>query len=173
MEIIFKDLKGYEDYYSISTNGIIKSKRYNKYLKHDISKYNKIHSVRLVDENGVVKKHSVIRLMALTFLDNPNPKLYNNAINKNGNHNDLSIDNVMWGTPFIQVDRKYNRFPELKKSFISKSVKINTRKMTDKLVNDLYKMRDLGYSINQLSDIFPIKKSQIFNLLKVREKKVL
>jgi hypothetical protein len=45
--------------------------------------------------------------------------------------------------------------------------------MTDKLVNDLYKMRDLGYSVNQLTDIFPIKKSQIFNLLKVRGEKVL
>lgn len=165
---MFKDLKGYEDFYSISTNGIVKSKHYDKHMKHDINKKNKIHTARLVDVNGTIKRHSVIRLMALTFLDNPNPKLYNNAINKNGNHDDLRIENIMWGTSYMHVDRKYNRFPELKRKFISAGIKINNRKMTDKLVNDLYTMRDLGYSVRQLSEIFPIKKSQIFNLLKVR-----
>jgi len=168
---MIKDLKGYEDFYTISAKGVIVSKRYNKILKHDISKNNKIHNIRVTDENGIVKKQSVIRLMAITFLENPNPKLYNNAININGNHDDLRIENVMWGTSFIHVDRKYNRYPELKSNFISKSIKINSRKMTDKLELELYKMRDLGYSVKQLADIFPIKKAQIFNILKKRGQK--
>jgi hypothetical protein len=166
---MIKDLKGYENFYTISTNGEVVSKRFNKTLKHSISKKNKIHRVSIVNENGKAKKHSVIRLMAITFLENPNPKLYTNAINKNGNHDDLRIENVMWGTSFISCDRKQKRYPELKSNFLSKAIKINSRKMTDKLEFDLYTMRDLGYSVKQLADIFPIKKSQIFELLKKRK----
>lgn len=169
MDIVFKDVKGYEDYYSISNNGIVFSKRFNKNLKHDINKNNKIHSVRLCDYNNVIKRHSVARLMAIAFIENPNPILYNQAINKSGNHDDLRIDNIMWGTSFIQNSRKNKRYPDLNQNFIAKGVRFNTRKMDDKLVNDLFKMRDLGYSAKQLADIFPIKKSQIFNLLKNRK----
>ncbi len=169
MSIIFKDVKGYEDFYSVSDSGIVFSKRFNKIIKHEINKNNKIHSVRLSDENNVIKRQSVARLMAIAFIKNPNPTLYNKAININGNHDDLRVNNIMWGTSFIQNSRKNKRYPKLNKNFIASGVKINTRKMDDKLVDDLFKMRDLGYSTNQLSDIFPIKKSQIFNILKTRK----
>jgi len=119
-----------------------------------------------LDENGNIKKQSVVRLMAITFLHNSNPKLFNNAININGNHDDLRIENVMWGTSSIQVRRKNNRQPELLEKFIASSVKLNTRKMTDDLEIQMVKMYKLGYSMKQLEDIFPIKKSMIFILLK-------
>ena len=164
-EVEFKDVKGYEDFYSISINGIVRSKRYNKILKHDIGK-NKIHSVRIIGDNGKSLKTSVIRLMALTFLENPNSDLYNYAINKNGNHNDLRIENILWATSSIQVVRKNKRYPEIKKKFIDSSIHINTRKMTDSMINDLYTMRELGYSVKQLTQIFPIKKCMIFRYLK-------
>lgn len=163
---IFKDLPEYEDLYSVSNTGKIFSKRYSKYLKHDVSKNNKIHSVRIVDKNGDVKKQSVVRLMAITFLHNSNPRLYNNAININGNHDDLRIENVMWGTSSVHVKRKNNRKPDLLEKFIKSSIKINTRKMTDSLEIEMVKMYNLGYSAKQLEDIFPIKKSMIFRILK-------
>jgi hypothetical protein len=162
----FKDLPEYEDLYSISNTGKVFSKRYSKYLKHDISKNNKIHSVRIVNYNGIVKRQSVIRLMAITFLDNPNPKLYNNAININGNHDDLRIDNIMWGTSSIHIKRKYNRYPHLLDKFIKSSSNLHTRKMTDDLELKMIEMYKLGYSSKQLEDIFPIKKAMIFRILK-------
>lgn len=162
----FKDLPEYENLYSVSNTGKIFSKRYSKYLKHDISKNNKIHSVRIVDENGNIKKQSVVRLMAITFLHNSNPKLFNNAININGKHDDLRIENIMWGTSSIHVKRKNNRQPELLEKFIASSVKLNTRKMNDDLEIQMVKMYKLGYSAKQLEDIFPIKKAMIFRLLK-------
>jgi hypothetical protein len=169
-EELFKDLKGYENLYSISTNGVIKSKRKNKTLKHEISKHNKIHSVRIYDENGKSKRQSIVRLMASTFIENTNPNLYTNAININGNHNDLRVDNIMWGTSYIQVDRTRKRYPKLNDNFVKSGVKIRTSKMNDELINSLLKMRELGYSVKQLTDIFPIKKSQIFNILKKHNK---
>ena len=72
----------------------------------------------------------------------------------------------MWGTSYIHVQRKNNRHPELVENLIKRSVPINTRKMTDKLIKSLFVYRDLGYSVRQLSDIFPIKKSQSIILKK-------
>ena len=162
----FKDLPEYEDLYSISNTGKVFSKRHSKFLKHDIGKNNKIHSVRIVDENGIVKKQSVIRLMAITFLNNPNPNLYNNAININGNHNDLRLENIMWGTSSIHVRRKNVRYPHVLQNFLNAPKNYSVRKMTDDLELKMVEMYKLGYSARQLQDIFPIKRAMIFRLLK-------
>lgn len=160
-----KNVFGYEEYYTIDINGNVYSKRFNKYLKHDISKSNGIRSVKITGEDNKPHRISVIRLLALTFIKNENPTLYNYAININGNQNDTNVNNVMWGTSSMQVNSKYKRLQHLKKAFIDSSVPINTRKMSDNMVADLKKMKELGYSIKQLTKIFPIKKSQIHNLL--------
>ena len=168
----YKDIPGYEDCYSISDNGNVFSKKNGRELIHCVNPKNKIHNVKL-SKNGIVKTFSVTRLMAMTFIHNPNPKLYNYAINKTSDFDNFTIQNILWATSSIQVNRKYERHPEVKKAFKDKAVHISSRKMTDEMELGLFKMRDLGYSAKQLSDIFPIKKSQIFNLLKKRERSFL
>jgi hypothetical protein len=163
----FKDIKGFEELYSISTEGKIWSKYYRKYLKHQINKTNNIRYVRLVCQDGKRRGYSVARLMALTFLENSNPKLYNNAINKNGIFDDLRIENVMWGTSGTHARRRNDRNRSLLVNFISKSpgiVKI-ARKMTDKLELELIEKYKQGLSLTKLGKIYPIKHSQINNIL--------
>lgn len=165
----FKDVPMLESKYSVSNSGRVYSKINGFILKHYINPTNQIHQVKISDENAKPKTISVIRLMALAFIENPNPKLYNYAINKNGNQHDLTINNIMWGTSSIQNRRKNIRHPEVKEKFLKSSVNINTRKMTDALVEKMHLYRDMGYSVKQLSKILPIKKTQIFNLLKERD----
>jgi hypothetical protein len=162
----YKDIPNYEGKYSISKKGDVYSYKNKRNLIHNISKTNGIHNVKLVDFNGKIKTFSIIKLLALTYLHNPNPKLYKYAINISGNHKDTTIDNVMWGTSSLSVRRKYKRFPSLKEELKCKAKPINTRKMTNELEKEMIIMRKLGYSTKQLSEIFPINKSQIYNILK-------
>ncbi len=161
----FKDLKGCECYYSISNKGRVFSKRNLKYLKHTINHKNKVHAVSIFSDNEK-KTTSVAKLMALTFLHNPNPKLYNIAILNDGNQDNLIIENISWGTKSISCRNKLKRNPELLDDFIKKGVKINNRKMNDELEKQLLKMHNLGYSLKQLEDIFPIKQCQIRRIIK-------
>jgi hypothetical protein len=165
MKELFKDLKGYEDYYSISTNGKVFSKYSQKYLKHTINPLNKVHSVKLYGIDKP-KTFSVVRLMAITFVHNSNENLYKLPIIKDGNHNNLNIENIIWGTASTRTRLKIERNPDLLGAFINAGTKINTRKMTDSLEMDLVKMHSIGYSVRQLQDIFPIKECRIRQIIK-------
>lgn len=66
-----KPIPGYEDYYLASEDGRIYSKRYNKFLKPAITK-DGYAQVSLVGENGKQYSYKVHRLVAKTFIDNPN-----------------------------------------------------------------------------------------------------
>ena len=66
-----KPIPGYEDYYLASEDGEIYSKRYNKFLKPAITK-DGYAQVSLVGENGKQYSYKVHRLVAKTFIDNPN-----------------------------------------------------------------------------------------------------
>ena len=160
----FRDVFGYENYYQISTTGKVFSKRASKYLKHTINPKNNVHSVSMFGDNGK-KTTSVAKLIATTFIHNPNPKLYNIAIVINGNQNDLRLENICWGTQSISTRNRLKRNPKLLENFIKNGTKINTRKMNDYLERQLLKMYELGYSISHLENIFPIKKSQIRNII--------
>jgi len=107
---IWKDIPGYEGFYQASTCGRIKSlKREVRFgLKYQTSyiKPEKIMSpapsqkgyyYAIFTVNGKVKHNSVHRLIALTFIPNPENKIEVN--HKNGNKSDNNIGNLEWNTP--------------------------------------------------------------------------
>ena len=161
---VFKDVPELENKYSISTKGRVYSKLTRKYLKPYINKKNGIYVLKVINKEGKPQTISIVRLMALTFLENPNLNLYNNAINISGIHSDLNINNIMWGSSATHVIRKNIRQPELLNNFIKSAV---PRKeiLSESSKNDLIEMRKLGYSVRQLTDIFKVKKTTIFKLL--------
>jgi len=161
---VFRDVPGYEENYSVSNLGRIFGKVNRTYLTPHQNRKNLIWSVKLC-KDGVPKHFSCAKVVALTWIENPNPKLYNYAIHKDGNTNDYTLENIMWGTASQAVLRKWERHPELKNNLSGFKVS-PTKKMSDSLISDLLRMRQLGYSCRQLADIFPIKKSQIANILK-------
>ena len=66
-----RPIPGYEKFYLASEDGKIYSKRSNKFLKPATTKDGYL-QVSLVGENGKQYSYKVHRLIAMTFIDNPN-----------------------------------------------------------------------------------------------------
>ena len=107
MEEVWKDIKGYEGLYQVSNLGRIKSlKRFKKnhsklqkvnekILKLYINKRNG-YVYRNLNKNSLEKNHRVHRLVAETFIPNPNnlPQINH----KDGNKQNNCVDNLEWCT---------------------------------------------------------------------------
>ena len=91
---IFKDIKGYPEY-QISNKGRIWSKYRNRYKSTWINNRG-YEIVNLIAVNGKWKHESVHRLVALTFIDNPEHKPEVNHINHI--RDDNRMENLEWVT---------------------------------------------------------------------------
>ena len=91
---VFKDIKGYPNY-QVSNLGRIWSKISQKYMKSqkDACGYLRI-QLRAI--NGKVKTEKIHRLVAITFIDNPNNLPEVNHINHI--RDDNRVDNLEWVT---------------------------------------------------------------------------
>jgi hypothetical protein len=120
MEEIWKDIKGYEGLYQVSNLGNVKSLKTNKILKKIQGQY---YNVGLY--NNRIKKHIKIhRLVAETFLSNPNN--YDCINHKDENKYNNNVNNLEWCT------RKYNNNYGTRLNKISKSL-INNPKICKKV----------------------------------------
>lgn len=100
---IWKDIKGYEGYYQISNLGNVKSLRdfknkkiicREKILKNHINKNGYVYIGLCKDKNH--KTHRVHRLVAQTFIDNPDNLPQVNHID--GDKSNNCVDNLEWCT---------------------------------------------------------------------------
>jgi hypothetical protein len=92
MEEIWKDIEGYNGLYQISTKGRVKSLITNRILKPSIKRYS---NVVLCKDNK--KKYPTIhRLVATSFISNPNN--YPIVMHKDNNGNNNDVSNLQWGT---------------------------------------------------------------------------
>lgn len=104
MEEIWKDIKGYEGKYQISSHGNVKSLDYNRTGKERLLEF-KIdmyyYRIRLYN-NGVGKMHYIHRLVAETFIPNPYnlPCVNHKDENKHNNH----VDNLEWCTHLYNMN---------------------------------------------------------------------
>jgi hypothetical protein len=97
MEEIWKDIKGYEGLYKVSNLGNIKSLKYRHHNREEILiggiKKTGYKQVILVKDNKV-KYKLVHRIVAETFISNPNNKPQVNHID--GNKTNNNINNLEW-----------------------------------------------------------------------------
>ncbi len=105
---IWKDVKGYEGYYSVSNRGIVKS--LDRVIDHHgnglftrkrkgiiLSQYeHKGYFYLTLSLNGVRKKQLVHRVVASTFIQNPENKRTVNHID--GDKSNNNVDNLEWAT---------------------------------------------------------------------------
>lgn len=97
---IWKDIIGYENEYEVSNYGNIRRKIKNLSKIEDISGYEKV----TLCKNGKCINYSVHRLVAQTFLVNPEDK--EQVHHKNFIKNDNNLANLEWVTP--QENINYN-----------------------------------------------------------------
>ena len=156
MEEIWKDIKGYEDLYQVSNLGKIKSLGNNKSRKEKIlkpRKNNKGYLYMSLSKNNVKKYYLVHRLVAETFLENPNnyPCV---------NHKDENpLNNTIYNLEYCTF--KYNNTygTRIERAIKNKSISIYCLER-----NKCYN------SIKQASEELNIKKENIVNNLKSRQK---
>lgn len=97
MEEIWKDVEGFENKYQVSTQGNVRSLRYNntkesKLLKPKINRLG-FREVKL-SKNNKTKDCMVTRLVAQAFI--PNPYNKPKAIHKNNDKQNDCIENIEW-----------------------------------------------------------------------------
>lgn len=108
-EEIWRDVPGYEGLYQVSDLGRVRSldaikeyfprdrKAYTKNIKGKILKlYCDHRGCRFIGlhKNGESEKVLVHRLMAMVFIENPMD--YRDVVFKDGNKNNMVVDNLMW-----------------------------------------------------------------------------
>jgi len=91
----FKDIKGYEDRYQVTSWGRVFNVDKQKFIKPYIHDKGYLR-VDLYEENGKKKHHKVHRLVAKAFIPNPDHKPQVNHID--GNNQNNSITNLEWVT---------------------------------------------------------------------------
>ena len=91
----FEPIEGYNGYYSISEEGEVWSEKSKKFLSVFTDKDGYL--LCNLYRDGIRKLHKIHRLVALTFIPNPENKPQVNHIdgNKANNH----IDNLEWASP--------------------------------------------------------------------------
>lgn len=89
-----KDIENYEGRYAATEDGQIWSYKSNKFLKQ--SPDTKGYSIVTLYKDGTKKSHSVHRLIAETFLPNPNSLPEVNHLDENKTNN--SVNNLQWTT---------------------------------------------------------------------------
>lgn len=103
MDEIWKDIKGYEGLYQVSNLGRVKSldtidrlhRKHKSNIKHQCNNGNGYLIVNL-KHNGKQKNHLVHRIVATTFLENPDNKREVN--HKDGNKQNNCVDNLEFVT---------------------------------------------------------------------------
>lgn len=119
MKELYKDIPGYEGFYQVSNLGSIRSisrlvnskEGQRKYRKEGrVLKQHKTPSGYLrveLSTNGKAKKHPAHRLVAITFIPNPEDKPQVN--HKDGIKTNNMVDNLEWATPSEQMQHAYNK----------------------------------------------------------------
>lgn len=94
MEEIWADIEGYENLYAISSKGRCWSYKTNKFLKENINNDGYLRFSLFKD--GEHKRYLAHRLVAKSFVDNPNQYPEINHINENVKDN--CVENLEWCT---------------------------------------------------------------------------
>jgi len=147
-EEIWKDIEGYEGLYQISNLGRIKTisrqGTNTRFIKKDIRKdgYIQVH----LTKNSKMKNFLLHRLIAQTFIPNPNNFKYIN--HKDGNKQNNDISNLEWCTSSQNIFHAYNA------GLINRRKKVNQYDKNNNLINTFE-------SVNEASRVTHIDRSHI------------
>lgn len=143
---IWKDIIGYEGLYQVSNLGRVKSLGNGKSKKEKILKQGTnscgYYQIKLY-QNGKYKTYKIHRLVAQTFLDNPNN--YYSVNHRDENKQNNCIENLEWCTQEYNVN--YGTRNE-RQSKTLKERKINVGKKLSKEHIEKLKLKNIGNQYN-------------------------
>ena len=157
---IWKDVKNYEGVYQISNLG--RAKRFYKNKPEKILKPVKGHLGYMSYSfciNSKTKIYRIHRLVAIHYIDNPNN--YPEVNHIDGNKENYSIENLEWCTRSQNMKHGHS----LGLIFIEKANSA-TRIITNEKLIIIKKMRELGFTLKEISCVTDVKISTICNRLK-------
>lgn len=120
-----RDIPGYEGLYAATEDGQIYKKSTGRMTKGSLTKDG--YYVTTLTKDGVSKTWRVHRLVALTYIPNPENKPIVNHLDENKTNNNVSnlewataVENVNWGTSMVRAARtaRKNREEKLKEQGI-------------------------------------------------------
>lgn len=130
---MMKEIKNFQGYF-ISEQGQVWSKKSNKFLK--AYNANKGYLQVALRQNGETKRQYVHRLVAQTFLDNPDPQKFTQVNHKNGIRTDNRLSNLEWVTPTQNLNVMNNIQIELKQTLQKAIQKQGYEKILEILKNN-------------------------------------
>lgn len=151
MTEVWKDIKGYEGLYEVSNLGYVRRKSNKKDLKpwHNYKGYMKV----ALCKNGEKYEKFIHRLVAETFINNPDNLPQVNHINGNKDHN--YVENLEWCTCKENIKHSYEH------NLIDAEKRANSRKDNR---NVIYKEEIM--SLSKFSRLSGIGRHKAYNLLK-------
>lgn len=141
MEEVWKDIAGYEGLYQISNQGRVKSYPRSRTKGGIVTQYydKKRYKIVVLSKHSKLKLCKVHRLVAITFIPNPNnlPQVNHKDENKENN----SVDNLEWCTNIYnarygsKAKRAYKTFKE-KGNSLKKEVAVLQYDLYGNLMNE-------------------------------------
>lgn len=160
MEKIWKPVVGYEDYFSISSEGDVYSHRTDRILKQTIHKNGYyLLSTYLNGRKSKSVCFRVHRLVAQAFIPNPENKPHVNHLD--GNKLNNAVDNLEWCTPQENVRHAYDTglISTPLKGVDNPLCKLTTEDL--EYIKKVYKPHCRKYGSRALARKFSISHSQI------------
>jgi hypothetical protein len=139
----FVDVPGWEGLYSVNRKGEVFSHRYSKLKKQQLKEGGRLWVAFSL--HGKMSRHLVHRLVAKTFIPNPQNKPEVN--HKNGNTKDNRLQNLEWVTQQENIDHARRN------GFLKGGYK--NRKFSFKTAQDIRKMYELGETVKGLMKVYP------------------
>lgn len=139
-----------KDYYFIDECGRVYSEYSNRYLTPCASKTNSSNNyfrVSLQRQDGSTNQYAIHRMLMMAF--RPVENMENLQVNhKDGNKQNNSFDNLEW----VTVKENINHAWKNGLSHARKKEASNFSKLTQKDVDEIFKMRGMGYTQQQIAD---------------------
>ena len=172
----WKDIKGYEGLYQVSNTGKVRSldRKVWNYIKkgRTLKTHNNGHgyyNISLHGNNKIEKHVYIHRLVAETFIPNPNnlPQVNHKDFNKSNNN----IDNLEW------VSSLQNKIHYRKSKYCKNVEQRKNEKLCNKTFQKIYNTKDIilelynsGYTINEIKEKTKLSRDFISSVIKLFKK---
>lgn len=145
-----EEIQKYLKNYKVYPDGRVYSYHTNKFLKQ--SKNNSGYLYVNLWDNGSVKSFKVHRLVAITYIDNPENK--SDVNHKNGDKQDNRVCNLEWNTRKENMNHSFHVLKRQTKTKLTKDQVIEIRKLAEE-----------GYTQREIARKFDVCASGVCNII--------